>query len=179
MAAGDAGRRRCWPTGHPGPAVFSPCGQYRYRLERILGAGPVLGIVMLNPSLAEPDLDDPTIDRVQTVCARFGFGRAIIGNLFAWQTPYADELASAADPVGPDNDRHLARLVQEADKVVVAWGAPGKFPAGHEHRWRDVVPILEGADKPLHCLTHLVSGHPRHPQILIHETPLPLWQRPE
>jgi len=169
---------RRWRTRHPGPAVFSPCQGYRYRLERILGPGPTLGVVMINPSRATADLDDPTIDRVQTVCARLGFGRAIIGNLFAWRTADVAELAQVEDPVGPDNDIHLARLADEADTILVAWGAPGKFPAPRRERWRDVVRILEGAGKPLHCLTHLKSGHPRHPQILIHETPLPLWRPP-
>ncbi len=169
---------RRWLTRHPGPAVFSPCERYRYRLERILGPGPTLGVVMINPSRATADCDDPTIDRVQAVCSRFGFGRAIIGNLFAWRTSDVAELAIISDPVGPENDAHLGALAQEADTILVAWGAPGKFPKSHEQRWRDVVTILEGAGKPLHCLTHLKSGHPRHPQILIHETPLPVWRRP-
>jgi len=137
-----------------------------------------MGIVMINPSRANADLDDPTVDRVQSLCRRLGFGRAIIGNLFAWRTPDVTELARVADPVGPDNDAHLAAIAAEADMIVVAWGALGKIPAGHARRWREVADILERAGKPLHCLTHLKSGHPRHPQILIHETPLPLWRRP-
>ncbi|MFM7350008.1 MAG: DUF1643 domain-containing protein [Erythrobacter sp.] len=172
----DAGRR--WPARHPGPAVYSPCGSYRYRLERIIAPGPVLGIVMTNPSRASAAMDDPTIAAVQRLCARFGFGRAIIGNLFAWATPDIAELARVADPVGPDDDRHLESLAREADMLVVAWGAAAKLPRTHPGRWREVADILEGAGKPLHCLTHLKGGHPRHPQILIHETPLPRWRRP-
>lgn len=133
---------------------------------------------MINPSEATADLDDPTIDRVQTLCTRLGYGRAIIGNLFALRSPDVARLARVSDPVGPENDQHLAAIASEADMLVVAWGAPGKFPAGYPDRWREVADILESSGKPLHCLTHLVSGHPRHPQILIHETPLPLWQRP-
>ncbi|MFM7377703.1 MAG: DUF1643 domain-containing protein [Erythrobacter sp.] len=169
---------RCWPTRHPGSAAFSDCGRYRYRLERIMGDGPVMTVVMMNPSRATANRDDPTIDRVQEVCRRFGFGRAIIGNLFALRAPDVAELARAADPVGPENDAYLAAMAREADLVLVAWGAPQKLPAGHPERWSEVARILEEAGKPLHCLTHLKSGHPRHPQILIHETPLPLWRQP-
>lgn len=133
---------------------------------------------MINPSRATADLDDPTIDRVQTLCQRLGFGRAIIGNLFAWRTADVKELGRIADPVGPENDAHLAAIAGEADMIVVAWGAPGKIPASHADRWRKVAGILGQAGKPLHCLTHLKSNHPRHPQILIHETPLPLWRAP-
>ena len=169
------GRR--WPTRHPGPAAYSPCMGYRYRLERILGEGPALGIVMMNPSRATEDMDDQTIGSVQTLCGRLGFGRAIIGNLFAWRTPDVTELSRIADPVGPDNDAHLAMLARDADLLVVAWGAPGKLPKGHAGRSRAVAGILGREGKPLHCLTHLKGDHPRHPQILIHETPLPVWRQ--
>lgn len=169
---------RRWPTRYPGPAVYSPCAGYRYRLERILGPGPSMGIVMINPSRATEDLDDPTISSVQTLCARLGFGRAIIGNLFAWRTPDVSELARVADPVGPANDSHLAAIAAESATLVVAWGAAGKLPRANADRWREVVRILERSGKPLHCLTHLKGDHPRHPQILIHETPLPLWRCP-
>jgi hypothetical protein len=176
-AKAKAAERR-WPTRHPGPAVYSPCAGYRYRLERILGPGPTMGIVMINPSRATEDLDDPTISSVQTLCARLGFGRAIIGNLFAWRTPDVSDLARVADPVGPENDSHLAAIAADSDRLVVAWGAAGKLPRAHADRWREVVGILGRSGKPLHCLTHLKGDHPRHPQILIHETPLPLWRCP-
>lgn len=169
---------RRWPTRHPGPAVYSPCTRYRYRLERIIAPGPSLGIVMMNPSEATEDFDDPTIDRVQALCQRLAFGRAIIGNLFAYRSPHVGVLAEVADPVGPENDAHLAALAAEADMIVAAWGAGGKHPRTHPDRWRAVAALLESAGKPLHCLTHLKGDHPRHPQILIHETPLPLWRRP-
>lgn len=178
MPAGAPSAGRRWLTRHSGPAVYSPCTRYRYRLERIIGAGPVLGIVMTNPSRATEEWDDPTIASVQRLCARLGFGRAIIGNLFAWRTPDVADLARVADPIGPDNDRHLEAIAGEADTIVVAWGAAAKLPRGHADRWRDVARLLEGAGKPLHCLTHIKGDHPRHPQILIHETPLPLWRRP-
>lgn len=167
-----------WRTRHPGPAAFSPCTRYRYRLERIMRPGPALGIVMMNPSEADADFDDPTIDRVQALCQRLEFGRAIIGNLFALRSTHVAQLGGIADPVGPENDAHLAALAAEADMIVVAWGAAAKHPKAHPHRWRVVAALLEGAGKPLHCLAHLKGNHPRHPQILIHEMPLPVWRRP-
>ncbi len=178
MPTGEPRPGRRWLTRHPGPAVYSPCQRFRYRLERIIGPGPSVGIVMMNPSRATEDFDDQTIGSVQTLCKRLGLGRAIIGNLFAYRTPDVAELAAAEDPIGAENDWHLDAIARDADTIVVAWGASGKHPLGHKNRWRDAVRILERAGKPLHCLKHLKGDHPRHPQILIHETPLPVWRRP-
>jgi hypothetical protein len=152
--------------------------KYRYRLERIMGPGPSLGIVMINPAEATEEWDDPTIACVQTLCSRFGFGRAIIGNLFGYRDPDVLKLASIDDPIGPENDDSLEGIARDADTIVVAWGAHKKAPAGHENRWRDVVRILERSGKDLYCLRHLSGDHPAHPLYLRHETPLPLWRRP-
>lgn len=170
---------RSWKAKHPGPATYSPCGTYRYRLERILGAGKTAAFIMVNPSTATEEIDDQTILMVQTVCGKFGIGRAIIGNIFAYRSKDITDLAKIENPVGPENDQHLAQIAAEAAIIVVAWGAPGKLPAALRHRWREVSDILNATGKPIHCLTHLAGNHPRHPQILQHETPLPLWNCPQ
>lgn len=170
--------KRSWKTKNPGPAIYSPCLTYRYRLERRLGAGSTAAFIMVNPSTATEDLDDQTILMVQNVCASFDIGLAIVGNMFAYRSKYVNDLANVDDPIGPDNDKHLAQIAEEADTIIVAWGAPSKLPASLRHRWRNVVDILDAGGKTLRCLTHLTGNHPRHPQILIHESPLPLWRRP-
>lgn len=169
---------RSWQSKNPGPAVYSPCLQYRYRLERILGPGTVAAFIMVNPSTATEDTDDQTILMVQTVCTTFGIGRAIIGNMFAYRSKDITALAKVDDPIGPENDHHLAQISSESEAVVVAWGSPKKLPPALRGRWRDVAGLLDAAGKPLHCLTHLAGNHPRHPQVLRYETPLPLWKRP-
>ena len=169
---------RSWTTKNPGPASYSDCLTYRYRLERLLGAGPTAAFIMVNPSTATEHLDDQTILMVQNVCATFGIGRAIIGNMFAFRSKAVSDLSKVVDPIGPDNDRHLAEIAAEAETIIVAWGPPGKLPARLQNRWRDVAAILDATGKQLHCLKHLAGNHPRHPQILMHENPLPIWQRP-
>ena len=169
---------RSWIAKYPRPAVYSCCGAYRYRLERLIGIGSTAAFIMVNPSTATEDTDDQTILMVQSVCATFGIGRAIIGNIFAYRSKDVGALSTVADPVGPSNDQHICQIAEEADMIVVAWGAPTKIPARLRNRWRDVADILAATGKPLHCLTHLSEGHPRHPQVLIHESPLPLWRRP-
>ena len=60
-------------------AVISPCGRYRYRLER---DGPGEGrtvIIMVNPSTADAETDDATIRKLKGFGARNGWGRIIVG----------------------------------------------------------------------------------------------------
>ena len=56
-------------------ALYSRCGQYRYRLTRAWGAGPVLVWIMLNPSTATEERNDPTIARCEGRARRGGVER--------------------------------------------------------------------------------------------------------
>ena len=140
--------------------VFSPCGQYRYRLSRawLLGEGTVL-FVMLNPSTADAEMDDPTVRRCMGFARRWGFQGLVVGNLFAWRATDPRELQRASDPVGPENDRHLAEMSGGADVTIVAWGAHDV----QRGRASDVLGLLKGSVEHL-GLTK--QGHPRHPLYL-------------
>ena len=48
---------------HKKAANISPCGRYRYTLSRTWGDARPLAFVMLNPSTADANVDDPTIRR--------------------------------------------------------------------------------------------------------------------
>lgn len=170
---------RDWTAKNPGPAVYSACRRYRYRLERPLSeCGRTVAFVMVNPSTATEHTDDQTILMVQRVCRTFGFGRAIIGNLFGYRTPNVADLAAVDDSIGDGNDLEIRKMASEADLIIAAWGAPSKLPVGLRDRWRAVTEILVNSGKTIHCLKHLKGDHPRHPQILVHEDPLPIWRRP-
>lgn len=110
-----------------GDAVFSRCGRYRYRLTRFLGgagSGRVV-FVMLNPSTADGDHDDPTIRRCVGFAKSWGLARLDVVNLFAWRATNPRALAVPADPIGPDNDRELVEAFTSpglASRVICAWG---------------------------------------------------------
>jgi Protein of unknown function (DUF1643) len=48
-------------------------------------------------------------------------------NLFAYRATDPHVLKSVADPVGPDNDRHLLEVCRQAALVVCCWGADGEY----------------------------------------------------
>lgn len=135
-------------------------GLYRYRLWRVWDEGlPTCLFVMLNPSTADADRDDPTIRRCVGFAKAWGYGRLDVVNLYAYRATKPDELWSAGDPIGPRNDVVIADAMLDAIHVVVAWGAnTGPTTA------RDVA-VLRLAPHPrsIVCLGVTRSGQPRHP----------------
>lgn len=105
-------------------AVLSPCGMFRYYLWREWDASkPTMLLLMLNPSRADHRRDDHTITKSIAIARNLGFGRLDVGNLAAFRSSDPGELRHAADPVGPENDRHLRRMLSCAHTTVCAWGA--------------------------------------------------------
>lgn len=156
-------------------AVISGDGLYRYRLERRWAPGFTACWVMLNPSTADADTDDPTLRRIQGFSRRMGFGRAVVVNLYAYRATEPRDLWRAVDPVGPDNDEHL-RDALAGHEVVVAWGAHAR--PDRVARFLQIHRDAPGAGR-LHALALTSAGQPRHPLYLRGDlTPKP-WSVPD
>lgn len=160
-------------------AVFSPCGTWRYRLDRDLGrTGPVVAILGVNPSTADAERNDATIRKDIGFGARLGWGHLVKGNLFAFRSTDIRGLRTAADPRGPENDAYLEQIMREADTVVAAWGPTSKLPPVLRKRWVTVSLMAERLGVPLMCFGVAADGQPRHTLMLAYETPLVPWTRP-
>jgi hypothetical protein len=160
------------PTGWSGGAVFSPDGLYRYELRREWpnGTGGVLG-VLLNPSDANADKNDPTARRMCSFVRAMRKQWFVLANMFAFKTPYPEEMLRAyregVDIIGPDNNATIARLAAAADMIIVAWGSCSKAPELARRRARELVSIggpLHG--RKLHALRVTSTGAPEHPSRL-------------
>jgi hypothetical protein len=161
-------------------ADFSECGKYRYRLERETGiVGPTAAVIMVNPSTATASRDDHTIRKLNGFARCFRIGRFVVGNKFALIATDIRDLRAAADPVGPENDAHIERILRDADVHIVAWGPLSKLPPSLRGRWRDVARIADRVGCELMCLGTARDSHPRHPLMLGYDTPLIPWPRPE
>lgn len=144
----------------PGGALFDATRRYRYLLWRRWGHGGTVAFVMLNPSTADAARDDPTIRRCAGFARTWGFGGMAVVNLFALRATDPARLRRARDPVGRENDHHIAAAAATADAVVVAWGVHGGLGA----RDRAVLALLAGL-RP-RCLGVTRAGQPRHPLYL-------------
>lgn len=147
-------------------AIISDCGLYRYRLWRRWDDGPTCVFVMLNPSTADSEKDDPTIRRCIGFAKREGCGRLEVVNLFAFRATSPAAMKAAADPVGPDNDFRIREATNHPSPLVIAaWGAHGSF----RRRAADVGERF-GADWM--CLGFTAGGQPKHPLYVRGDAPL-------
>ncbi|WP_142805393.1 DUF1643 domain-containing protein [Tepidiphilus sp. J10] len=136
-------------------AEFSPCKTYRYALWRRWSDAPPVLFVMLNPSTANESQDDPTIRRCISFAKQWGHGGIIVGNLFAFRSPYPTDLQTATDPIGPENNHWLERLAKQSTAVVGAWGNHGTLM----NRGQEVAALFPS----MLCLGLTKLGQPRHP----------------
>lgn len=156
-------------------AVISPCGTYRYRLERDgYGIGKT-AVIMVNPSTADGEQDDATIRKLKGFGQRNAWGRIIVGNLFAYRATDVKELAEVADPIGPENDEHLRRIIVSTELVIFAWGSSAKLPNRLRQRWRAVEALVRATGHQPYCLGTGRDGQPCHPLMLAYATPVRPW----
>lgn len=149
-------------------AVFSRCRRFRYALGRrwSMGVEQIVWI-MLNPSKADETNDDATIRRCVSFSRGWGYGGLIVVNLYALCASKPAELLRVADPVGPDNDCHVAEVCAGLSSmrrrtVIAAWGSHPLAEARAEH-------VLSIARGDIVCLGLTATGHPRHP-LYVRET---------
>lgn len=153
-------------------ATISECGTYRYWLERQWSNEPPQVFVMLNPSTADANQDDPTIRRCISFSKREKAGGLIVVNLFAFRATNPRELKTADDPVGKENARSIGEaLILSAAAgrpAICAWGA-NKLAIPQADRLKR---RARDATAKLVALRLTKSGAPEHPLYLPADTPL-------
>lgn len=145
-------------------AEFSECGIYRYRLWRRWAEGAPCVFIMLNPSTADAERNDPTVERCQRRAVRMGFPAVEVVNLFALRSTDPAALSVADDPIGPGNDAAILAAARGAGMIVAAWGATRV--KHFERRGEMVAEALRFRGFPLYALGITKSGAPRHPLYL-------------
>ena len=163
-------------TGRLGKATFCPCGRYRYHLTRgTPDAEHLVVFVMLNPSDANADDDDPTLGRCLEFAARsaeekrWDAYRLAVVNLYAFVSKSPAVLKNAGYLIGPENDRFILETCMGAALVICGWGKHGK----RGKRGEDVRRRLQDHGVPLSHLGPLNQNEtPKHPSRLAAETHL-------
>lgn len=161
-------------------AYISDCRKYRWWLTRIWDpALPILAFVMLNPSTANAETDDPTIRRCIGFARRDGYGGICVFNLYAFRATNPKSLTAAAAAAAAANDfterlvteQWLAYAATHFGRIVCAWGCLSN--SSRHKRVSSTMPILrESTQTRLLCLGRTTSGEPRHPLYVRKDQPL-------
>lgn len=147
-------------------AEISDCGKYRYSLHRAWNDDlPACLFIMLNPSTADGENDDPTIRKCVKFAQSWDYGVLDVVNLFAFRAtePAVILRDGAGDIIGPNNDATILHHAKQADLIVLAWGAHGH----HRQRDEQVEKALRSAGESLHAIAlGDRRKYPRHPLYL-------------
>jgi hypothetical protein len=150
-------------------AEISKCGKYRYSLTRVWSDNIKTFIwVMLNPSTADAETDDPTIRKCIGFSKKYGCGGMYIINLFAYRATSPKQLLLVDDPYGSENDYYLNLSSIKIDYGIIIY-AYGNIPKGL------MVPAHIFGKKytnnyPIKCLGKTKLGFPKHPLYLSYNT---------
>lgn len=152
-------------------ATISACEQFRYSLRRTWSdGGRTVCFIMLNPSTADAEIDDPTIRRCIGFGKAWNFDALEVVNLFGLRATKPVALLASSDPVGPDNDRAIVAAANRAGLIVCAWGGE---PFAVD-RARFVLSMLRG--RHLFCLGLTKSCRPKHPLYIKSDKRPVLWR---
>ena len=157
-------------------ARISDDGLYRYWLRRDLR--PTLSnrmndavtctFIMLNPSTADAEQDDPTIWRCIGFANSLRCTRLEVVNLYGYRATDPAELHTVDDPEGPENTLHLLNALNTPGPTIAAWGA-----LAPPDRVAKLL-TMPGAEN-LHCLGINRNGSPRHPLYLRADAAIRAW----
>lgn len=149
-------------------AVMSECGKYRYQLWRIWDESkPLLLWVMLNPSTADANENDATINKLIRITTKLGYGGFYVGNLYPYRATDPKELKRVGFEFASrtENWQHLRVMHSKCEKRILAHGnSPIEKPNITSN----------GEDRDWYCLGKITkSGNPHHP-LYMKETDLEL-----
>lgn len=126
--------------------------------------------VCMNPSIADANVDDPTMNRVIDFSMEWGFDGLAMMNVCDFRaTDPTDLLAPGIVPCSKSNMPLIRDTAKQAQKVVCAWG---NLHRDLVHYAVNVEFALRADGHTLWCLGLNKGGSPKHPVRLAGATPL-------
>lgn len=158
-------------------AVISSCLRFRYRLDRkIAESGKVIAFFGVNPSTADADKDDNTINRMKGFTLSHQGSRFIVGNVFSYRSPHVADLSLIVDCFGDLHFSYLTEIISEADLLVPCWGSRKKLPNKLHPHLDNTMKLLIDSKKPVYSFGITKTGDPKHPLYLSSSSILIPWE---
>jgi hypothetical protein len=145
-------------------ANISECGRYRWTLGRWWNERERVCWIMLNPSTADAERDDPTLKAIIRRSQAWDCGALTVVNLYPFRTSSPRECQKWLEAEGNGealqrNLREVTDAIRRSAWVIAAWGAaPWAVSDG-----RLVAKIARSEKVFIHCLGVTSSGAPKHP----------------
>ena len=118
--------------------------------------------ILLNPSVADNEICDPTLNRCVNFSKSWGYGGMKIVNIFALISTNPQGLSNHPNPVGEENNDYILKAINDSNRVILGWGE--KY-GSINNRDQMVKTLL--VDYKLDCIKKTKNGkHPRHPLYL-------------
>ena len=148
--------------------------KYRYKLKRQINkdGGITVGFIGVTPSTADDNVDDNTVKNWRVFAKNNNAKKMLVGNVYAFPATNVNNLSSAIDPIGEENDANLLSIIDECDVLVPCWGSRNKLRTKLRPRLDVVMKMLLESGKPLKVLGYTKTNDPRHPQGASHKTEL-------
>ena len=117
-----------------------------------------VAFILLNPSMADSNTDDPTVKRCVGYAKNWGYGSLSIYNLFAYRATDPRDLKKQGYPIGDENDAILRDLGLSNIDIIAAWGNGAQLAR--------VVKVVELIHRPVQCLAYNKNGMTHHSLLL-------------
>ncbi len=150
-------------------ALLSTDGVYRYWLKREWDDSlNMLVWCCLNPSIADHEIDDPSVKKMIGFTKLFGYGGFMLVNALAFRSTDPKGVPSGLRGVGPDNDEWISQIAHDRT-VICAWGADKNLSkSGRAWEVKRLLQLVSRGE--IYCLGKTANGSPKHPLYLPYGT---------
>lgn len=152
-------------------AGITACGKFRpWLLRQWASDGRHALWVMLNPSTADAEHDDPTLLSCIRISKHHGFGGLRVVNLYDWRATKVSDLKREGCPRSSEWWPAITSAIAATDTTIAAWGASaGPYHAAQMLTWLRMY-------RPVYRVALTKDGQPGHPLYLRADTPLVLHE---
>ena len=148
-------------------AVFSDDHAHRFLWKRVWEKSkPIATVIMLNPCESDGIITDTTTSLVINNVARLeeGFGGVAIVNLYSMLTSKLNfKWNSDADLNHEENDSYIMKAVEEASKVILAWGRAEDTNKRVEERAGELIKKMSKHKEKLFVISDGTGRYGMHP----------------
>ena len=144
-------------------AIFNDSEDRRFLLWRSREKGHgIVTFILLNPSTADENKNDPTVLRCWTRAQALGFKTMLLTNLFSFRSTNPKGIQIDRDGDLLENTVTIRRCAVRSNLVICAWGNHGKL----ERRGHQILGGLRGSGIDVHVFGISKQGEPIHPLYL-------------